>query len=63
MRMSDELSEALKQFKPCLRKGGDPVDEVEHFMNCGACGQSFDMRDLSEVFYHEELDHKPRPRS
>ena len=33
--------------------------EAEHFMNCAACGQAFDMRDLGQVFHHEELGHKP----
>jgi len=55
----------LDDMPPIIGKrlGKPVVDESEHFMNCGACGQAFDMRDLSQVFYHEEPDHKPLPRS
>ena len=42
-----------------IRVGGEPVNEVEHFLNCRACGQAFDMRDLGQVFHHEEPGHKP----
>lgn len=43
------------------RVGGDPSDENEHFMACGACGQELDMRDLEQVFHHEETGHGPFP--
>lgn len=35
------------------------IDESEHFINCGLCGQPIDMRDLSQVFEHEHDDRKP----
>lgn len=28
----------------------------EHKMNCGTCGQEIDMRDLSQVFAHEDCE-------
>ena len=28
-------------------------------MNCNSCGQEFDMRDLSQVFAHEECNGTP----
>lgn len=31
----------------------------EHKMNCNSCGQEFDMRDLSQVFAHEECNGMP----
>jgi hypothetical protein len=34
-------------------------DIQEHLMTCHECGEQFDMRDLSQVFYHEEVNHKP----
>lgn len=34
-------------------------DEAQHFMNCAICGQSFDMRNLFEVLYHEQPNHEP----
>jgi hypothetical protein len=42
-----------------VRIDGDPVDESEHFYKCSKCGQAVDMRDLGQVFHHEEADHKP----
>lgn len=53
----------LERTPPGNRVGGEPNDEAEHFINCGACGQAFDMRDLADVFYHEEPGHKPKPRT
>jgi len=29
------------------------TSEQDHFMECRVCGQAFDMRDLSAVFFHE----------
>lgn len=45
---------ALSALIPGRRVGGEPASETEHFMECGRCGQMFDMRDLGEVFAHEE---------
>lgn len=36
-----------------------PSSERVHFMQCGTCGEMFDMRSLDEVFFHE--DHIQRP--
>lgn len=46
-----------------VRRGGEPENEAEHFMECRACGQAFDMRDLGEVCYHEEAGHRPKQRN
>lgn len=35
------------------------ADEAEHFITCAACGQAIDMRDLGQVFHHEEPGHEP----
>lgn len=46
------------QFKArCI--SGEPVDEAEHFYTCAACGQAVDMRDLGQVFHHEDPGHEP----
>ena len=41
------------------RKGGDPENEMDNFYKCPACGQSVDMRDLGQVFHHEDDGHEP----
>lgn len=41
------------------RVGGDPENELDNFYTCRACGQSVDMRDLGQVFHHEEKGHEP----
>ena len=45
------------------RLGPEAKDESEHYYVCKACGQAVDMRDLGDVFYHEEPDHEPRQRN
>ena len=35
------------------RLGGEPKSEADHFMQCPACGGTFDMRDLAQVFQHD----------
>jgi hypothetical protein len=42
-----------------IRVGGEPKSELEHFYKCPACGQSVDMRDLGQVFHHEQPGHEP----
>ena len=32
---------------------------MKHKINCNSCGQEFDMRDLSQVFAHEECNGMP----
>lgn len=34
-------------------------DEQGHYITCGICGQSFDMRDLAAVIAHEKPGHGP----
>ena len=34
-------------------------EQQEHYMTCSVCGDPFDMRDLTQVLYHEV--HKPVP--
>lgn len=50
----------LSRIKPGRLVGEQPADEAEHFFVCEACGQAVDMRDLGEVFRHEEADHEAR---
>ena len=38
---------------------GEPENELDNFYTCPACGQSVDMRDLGQVFHHEEEGHEP----
>lgn len=35
--------------------------ELDHFYTCKSCKQWVDMRNLGEVFHHEEINHKPLP--
>ena len=46
------------QRKIKLRDIGLPENERDNFYNCGACGQPVDMRDLGQVFHHEENGHE-----
>ncbi|WP_156367453.1 hypothetical protein [Novosphingobium sp. KN65.2] len=45
-----------------VRIDKEVTDEADHFMNCIVCGQSFDMRRLDEVMYHEMAGHERRVR-
>ena len=38
---------------------GPPIPEEDNFFVCSRCGQAVDMRDLGQVFHHEEPDHEP----
>jgi hypothetical protein len=43
-----------------VRIGGPPAtSEADHFYKCNHCGQAVDMRDLGQVFHHEEPIHQP----
>ena len=35
------------------RVGGEPADEVEHFIRCPTCGRWIDCRDFGQVLQHE----------
>lgn len=59
----DELAEAIASIPPGRRIDGEPADEAEHFMVCSSCGQAVDMRDLAEVFRHDEQGHAARAAS
>lgn len=37
---------------------GAPDNEEDHYYICGECGQAVDMRNLGEVFHHEEPGHE-----
>lgn len=39
---------------PGKRIDGEPSDEAEHFIQCAKCNDWIDMRDLGQVFDHEE---------
>jgi hypothetical protein len=36
-----------------------PVVESDHFMRCPTCGQFYDVRDFTEVYYHDDHPHPP----
>lgn len=36
-----------------------PESERDNFYKCVACGQPVDMRDLGQVFHHEDEGHEP----
>ncbi|MER8767020.1 hypothetical protein [Mesorhizobium sp. M0968] len=40
---------------------GPVEDESKHFVCCPVCGQTFDARDLGQVFHHAEPQHEPLP--
>lgn len=44
------------------RVGEPPTDEREHFFQCAACGGWVDMRDLGNVFDHEDGGTHAKPR-
>jgi hypothetical protein len=40
------------------RVGKQPENETDHFYICPQCGQAVDMRELWQVFHHEDPDHQ-----
>ncbi|MER8522145.1 hypothetical protein NKI48_21510 [Mesorhizobium sp. M0644] len=40
---------------------GAVEDESKHFVYCPVCGQTFDARDLGQVFHHAEPQHERLP--
>ena len=36
-----------------------PIVESDHFMRCPVCGQFYDVRDFTEVYYHDDHPHSP----
>jgi hypothetical protein len=36
-----------------------PLVEQDHFIPCPICGQFYDMRDFTEVYYHDDSPHDP----
>lgn len=54
------VRESLPAIPPGKIVGSEIHDEADHFFNCASCGQAVDMRDLGEVFRHEEADHEAR---
>lgn len=40
----------------------DLESELEYYIACPDCGQAFDVRDLAEVYHHDEDGHAPLPR-
>ena len=47
----DLMDESIKKLSKLVPK--------EHQMNCNTCGQIMDLRDLSQVFAHEECNGIP----
>jgi hypothetical protein len=54
------MSEITNDAKGIIghREGGDPENEEDNFYTCAVCGQAVDMRDLGQVFHHEEEGHE-----
>ena len=40
------------------RHGTQPASESGHFHKCPSCGQAVDWRDLRQVVWHEQPNHK-----
>ena len=57
-----DIYEELIEVQPGVFQGVEPLAEAEHFYVCSVCGQAVDMRQLTDVLYHEELRHKPQVR-
>lgn len=53
-----ERSRALRALAKRLRDE-TPVVEADHYMRCPVCGQFFDVRDFTEVHYHDDQPHTP----
>lgn len=57
----------MKKFReiighPINPEAGEKIDveiELDHFYTCKSCKQWVDMRNLGQVFHHEEVGHKP----
>ncbi len=41
------------------RHAGPPRQEEGQFMLCLTCGQAIEMRDLRQVFWHDQPGHEP----
>lgn len=54
-----KFSELPKIGGPGKRHGGEPANEVDHFIVCPVCRQAFDRRDLSQVLHHAAPEHEP----
>lgn len=53
-----KLIEELDKLPFGVRADGKEVPEHEHFFDCSRCGRKVDMRDLGDVFYHEDCPTK-----
>lgn len=57
MKMADRPTrEELNSLK-CAPP--EVANEADHFFVCGQCGQAVDMRNLGDVFAHEDPHDKP----
>jgi hypothetical protein len=54
------MSGEIDRIKPGRLVGKQPDNEADHFFLCAACGQAVDMRDLAEVFRHEDDNHQAK---
>ena len=59
--MSTNINERVKADNYLTGKcvNQEITDEADHFYVCRKCGQAVDMRDLGQVFHHEQETHKP----
>ncbi len=53
-----ERDKVLRQLARQL-SDEEPVVEGDYFMRCPICRQFFDVRDATEVHYHDDMPHPP----
>jgi hypothetical protein len=53
-----ERAKILARLKRELRETF-PVVAEDRYVSCPICGQFYDVRDFTEVYYHDDTAHKP----
>jgi hypothetical protein len=56
-----EQEDRTRLLRRLAQQLGDaiPVVESDHFARCQVCGQFYDLRDFTEVYYHDDVPHDP----
>lgn len=55
------MRDDLRPYIGAPEDGGEPADELAHFILCPACQQPIDKRDLAAVIHHHTPGHAPLP--
>ena len=58
--MTKEMLALLSNLPRGVRRNSEDDSDLSHFYECEACGQAVDVRDLADVFHHEDAGHTPR---